>query len=110
MSAEAAQRRMKLYYMLRRLDHAHLSELAKALDVSISTIRLDIACLQEHHPIVSIRGRNGCFKLLPDTEPTFVGGLHWAHIEVLQCLVVFANTDDVELINEVIIAIIDTGK
>lgn len=45
MSAEAAQRRMKLYYMLRRLDHAHLSELAKAFDVSISTIRLDIACL-----------------------------------------------------------------
>ena len=84
MSAEAAQRRMKLYYMLRRLDHAHLSELAKAFDVSISTIRLDIACLQEHHPIVSIRGRNGCFKLLPDTEPVCAG-------RILRCFSVWLS-------------------
>lgn len=40
MRAKATKWCIKLYYILRNLDHVHVIVLIKALDVSISTIRL----------------------------------------------------------------------
>lgn len=42
MRAKVTKRRIKLYYTLRNLDHAYVIVLIKALDVSLSTIRLGI--------------------------------------------------------------------
>ena len=75
MRAKATKWCIKLYYILRNLDHVHVIVLIKALDVSISTIRLGITCLALSEL------RNSCFELFPNRELT-VDGLHERHIEV----------------------------
>ena len=75
MRAKATKRRIKLYYILRNLDHVHVIVLIKALDVRISTIRLGITCLALSEL------RNSCSELFPNRELT-VDGLHERHIEV----------------------------
>ena len=59
MRAKATKWRIKLYYILRNLDCAHVIVLIKALDVSLSTIRLGITCL------ASSELKNSCFELFP---------------------------------------------
>ena len=75
MRAKATKWCIKLYYILRNLDHVHVIVLIKALDVRISTIRLGITCLALSEL------RNSCFELFPNRELT-VDGLHERHIEV----------------------------
>lgn len=76
MRAKATKWRIKLYYILHNLDYAHVIVLIKALDVSLSTIRLGITCL------ASSELWNNCFELFPNRKLT-VDSRRGRHIEVL---------------------------
>lgn len=105
MRTDGDYRRMRIYLVLQHAGKARLKNLAQQFQVSVSTIRLDIALLQTTHPITTVRGRNGCVVLQKEEETFYCGCLTSTHIALLERILLQLQGKDELLMREVLQAI-----
>jgi len=98
-------RRMSIYLVLQHAGKARLKNLAQQFQVSVSTIRLDIALLQTTHPITTVCGRNGCVVLQKEEEMFYCGCLTSTHVALLERILLQLQGKDEMLMREVLQAI-----
>lgn len=105
MRTDGDYRRMGIYLVLKHAGRARLKNLAQQFHVSVSTIRLDIAMLQDTHPITAVRGRNGCVVLEKEEETFYCGCLTSIHIALLERILLQLQGKDELLMREILQAI-----